>query len=60
MGLGKITRGIGKVGLALEAIRYIVLGGVAVVNAVRGKTVKQKEDSAGEDDEPADQTVDRP
>lgn len=59
MGLSKITRGLGKVGLALEAVRYIVLGGAAVVNAVRGKSVEEKENSAGEDDDPADQTVDR-
>lgn len=59
MGLSKITRGLGKVGLALEAIRYIVLGGAAVVNAVRGKPVEEKQDRAGENDEPADQTVDR-
>ena len=59
MGLGKITRGLGKVGLALEAIRYIVLGGAAIVNAVRGKPVEEKQDSAGENDEPSDQTVDR-
>lgn len=59
MGLSKITLGLGKVGLALEAIRYIVLGGAAVVNAVRGKPVEEKQDRAGENDEPADQTVDR-
>jgi hypothetical protein len=59
MGLGKITRGLGKVGLALEAIRYIVLGGAAIVNAVRGKPIEEKENSASEDDEPADQAVDR-
>lgn len=59
MGLGKITRGLGKVGLALEAIRYIVLGGAAIVNAVRGKPIEEKQDSDDEDDEPADQTVDR-
>ncbi|QHD68236.1 hypothetical protein GS397_15080 [Sphingobium yanoikuyae] len=59
MGLGKITRGLGKVGLALEAIRYIVLGGAAVTDAVRGKPVEEKEDSAGEDGDSADQTVDR-
>lgn len=60
MGLGKITRGLGKVGLALEAIRYIVLGGAAIVNAVRGRTVEEKEGSTGEDSDRADQTVDRP
>jgi len=35
------------------------LGGAAIVNAVRGKPVEEKESSAGEDEEPADQTVDR-
>ncbi|MGA1853022.1 hypothetical protein VH570_19500 [Sphingobium sp. HT1-2] len=59
MGLGKITRGLGKVGLALEAVRYIVLGGAAVVDAVRGKPVEEKEDSAGEDGDRADKAVDR-
>lgn len=55
MGLGKITRGLGKVSLALEAIRYVVLGGVAVVNAVRRKPVEENADSDGESGQKGDQ-----
>ncbi|MEO7468951.1 MAG: hypothetical protein ABIV36_18185 [Sphingobium limneticum] len=36
MGLGKITRGLGKVGLAFEALGYVVAGGKALVRAVKG------------------------
>lgn len=37
MGLGKITRGLGKVGLAFEALGYVWAAGSALVKAVKGK-----------------------
>ena len=37
MGLGKITRGLGKVGLAFEALAYVWSAGGALVKAIRGK-----------------------
>jgi|GEM_PF-1072424 hypothetical protein len=43
MGLGKITRGLGKVGLAFEALGYVWSAGGALVKAIRGKQ------SAGDD-----------
>jgi len=36
MGLGKITRGLGKVGLAFEALGYVVAGAKALVRSVKG------------------------
>ncbi|WP_311269761.1 hypothetical protein [Sphingobium sp. WCS2017Hpa-17] len=36
MGLGKIARGLGKVGLAIEGLGYIVAAGRALVRAVKG------------------------
>ncbi len=37
MGLGKITRAAGKIGLAIEVLTYVVRGGKALVSAIRGK-----------------------
>lgn len=37
MGLGKITRGLGKVGLAFEALGYVWSAGGALVRAIKGK-----------------------
>lgn len=37
MGLGKITRGLGKVGLAFEALGYVWSAGGALVKQVKGK-----------------------
>ena len=41
MGLGKITRGLGKVGLAIEALRIVWIAGKALHGAVRGRRSKQ-------------------
>lgn len=35
MGLGKITRGLGKVGLAIEALGYVVTAAKALGAAIR-------------------------
>jgi hypothetical protein len=37
MGLGKTTRALGKVGLALEVGRYAFLAGRALWRAIKGK-----------------------
>lgn len=37
MGIGKIVRGLGKVGLALEGLGYAVAAGRALVRAVKGR-----------------------
>ena len=36
MGLGKIARGAGKIGLAIEGLGYIVAAGRALVTAIKG------------------------
>lgn len=48
MGLGKIARGAGKVGLALEAAGYIWQAGSALWRMVRGARSKQRADSVGD------------
>ena len=48
MGLGKITRGLGKVGLAFEALAYVWSAGGALVKAIRAKrSADDSPDSAG-------------
>jgi hypothetical protein len=44
MGLGKITRGLGKVGLAFEALGYVVVGGKALIRAVKGVPDTRRDD----------------
>lgn len=54
MGLGKIARQLGKVGLAIEGLGYIVAAGRAVVKAVRGdpdKSAGSRAESSGSADE---------
>lgn len=48
MGLGKITRGFGKIGLAFEALGYVVTGGKALVRAVRGAPDERRDDERQE------------
>ncbi|SES03525.1 hypothetical protein [Sphingobium sp. YR768] len=43
MGLGKIARGAGKVGLLLEGLTHIATAGRALVKAVRGRSEKAGE-----------------
>lgn len=47
MGLGKITRGLGKVGLAFEALGYVVAGAKVLVQAI-----KRAPDARRDDDGP--------
>lgn len=51
MGLGKITRGLGKVGLALEALGYVIAGGKAVVKVIKGKGSDDQRAAAGQGDD---------
>lgn len=52
MGLGKITRGLGKVGLAFEALGYAWSAGSALVRRVKGKrSGRNPGDGAGIPDE---------
>lgn len=54
MGLGKITRGLGKVGLAFEALGYVWSAGSALVKRVKGKrSGRNPGDGAGVTDEGA-------
>jgi hypothetical protein len=45
MGLGKITRGLGKVGLAFEALGYVVTAAKAL-----GRAFKRAPDARRDDD----------
>lgn len=54
MGLGKITRGAGKVGMLIEGLGYIVAAGRGLVKALRGDPDKPKgsrSDSSGSGEE---------
>lgn len=55
MGLGKITRGLGKVGLAFEALGYVVAGARALVRAVRGAPDGRRDDERQEQDQHTDE-----
>lgn len=44
MGLGKITRGVGKVGMAIEALGYVVAGAKALVRAVKRAPDARRDD----------------
>ncbi|WP_333702913.1 hypothetical protein [Sphingobium yanoikuyae] len=58
--MGKITRGLGKVGLAFEALGYVLAGAKALVRAVKGapgagrddieRRQEQREDNREEED----------
>lgn len=37
MGIGKITRDVGKVGAAIEVARFTILAGYALWSLIRGK-----------------------
>lgn len=47
MGLGKITRGLGKVGLAFEALGYVVTGAKALMRAIKGDPGARRDDGKG-------------
>lgn len=45
MGIGKLARGLGKVGMLIEAGRLAYLAGAALVRAVKGRRDAQQERS---------------
>ena len=44
MGLGKIARGLGKVGLLIEGVGYIVAAGRALVRSIKGDPAERRDD----------------
>lgn len=46
MGLGKIARGLGKVGQMIEGVGYVWLAGAALIRAVRGKRLGEASQDA--------------
>jgi hypothetical protein len=63
MGLGKLARGMGKAGAALEGVRLLWIAGSALVAAIRGsRSEKDAGDSgdAADTDQHAKQPVDQP
>jgi hypothetical protein len=44
MGIGKIARGLGKVGLLIEGVGYIVAAGRALVRSVKGDPTERRDD----------------
>ncbi|MGB3931258.1 MAG: hypothetical protein WBL20_20135 [Sphingobium sp.] len=44
MGLGKLARGLGKVGLLIEGIGYAVAAGKALVKAIKGDPAVRRDD----------------
>lgn len=49
MGLGRIARGLGKVGLLIEGVGYVVTAGRALWRAVRGSRSQQADDRGASD-----------
>lgn len=56
MGLGKIARGLGKVGLAFEALGYVVVGAKVLVRTVRGAPDGRRDDERQEQDQHTDES----
>lgn len=46
MTLGRIARGLGKVGILIEAAAYVATGMRALVKAVKGDPIAQREGGA--------------
>lgn len=44
MGVGKIARGLGKVGLLIEGVGYIVAAGRALVRSIKGDPAERRDD----------------
>lgn len=59
MGIGRFARGLGKVGLAIEGLGYIVAAGRALVTAIKGdpaarREAEMRQDRAGDTDTTSD------
>jgi hypothetical protein len=48
MGLSKLTRGLGKVGLAVEGVAYLAAAGRTLFAALRPRSTDPVADDAGE------------
>jgi hypothetical protein len=44
MGIGKLARGLGKVGMLIEAVRVAYLAGAALVRAVKGDPAASRDE----------------
>jgi len=44
VGFGKIARGLGKVGLLIEGVGYIVAAGRALVQSIKGDPAERRDD----------------
>lgn len=53
MGLGKIARGAGKVGMLIEGLGYIVTAGRTLVRAVKGRPIDREVADEADVDIPA-------
>ncbi|MCC4232663.1 hypothetical protein LL253_08160 [Sphingobium soli] len=44
MGLGKIARGLGKVGQLIEGVGYIIAAGRVLVRSIKGDPAERRDD----------------
>lgn len=51
MGFGRIARQLGKVGMLIESVGYVVAVGVALAETVRRRKSEQRDDRASESDD---------
>lgn len=49
MGLGRFARGLGKVGLAIEGLGYIVAAGRALIRAVKSDPAARRDEGLRQD-----------
>ena len=64
MGLGKLTRDLGKVGALLEVVGYVIAGGKRLVRAVKGDPAARwdtdlPQDRGGDDPDQPDTALER-
>lgn len=49
MGIGRFARGLGKVGLAIEGLGYIVAAGRALITAIKGDPAPRRDEGVRQD-----------
>ncbi len=49
MSIGKLARGLGKVGQALEGVGYVVSAGRALVKAIKGDPAARRDEGVRQD-----------
>lgn len=62
MGIGKIARGLGKVGLLIEGLGYVVSAGKALIVAVKRRPSEEQADNSAqsrEDQQSEQDAIDR-